>query len=677
MAHAEQAQENLGKALSLGVKVDVYPDLPLPELNGAGGPAFAAKMRGDGRSDLMAVICTSGLPARFDLVNAMRTIDNPSVLRLRENGVIHWPAQNAHYYALAYERPLAPRYRHTIDDTFPPMSEDAINHYFVTPMIGALLEFQRTGIVHGAIRPTNIFWRDGGATAPQLGECLSSPAGIGQPVLFETIERGMSLPIGRGPGSHVDDTYAFGVMLALMVVGRNPLQGMDDNAILQAKMAHGSFNTLVSNTRLAASHIELLRGLLSDDSRQRWVASDLEQWQAGRRLTPKSTDSGRRASRHFPIGGKEYFQVRPLAAALASNVPEAVKMIENSSLEKWLQRSLGDDDRAKEVTQVVAELKESGKTAHFEDQLVTRVCIALDPTAPIRYRGIAVMPGGIAAMLAETMLTGGNPQILSEIIASQFSTAWVNLQKEVKTEMVPMAQQLERMRSVIEKTSFGNGIERATYDLNPTLPCLSPMLRGQYVTTAKQVLTALEYIATQPNRPREPMDRHIAAFLIVRDRRSDLLFEAMSSPEGSLRRGMAMLALYSELQYRHGPDQAPALAAWLLPLIEPAIRRFLSKPYQEKIRQQVKSAVEHGNLDMLQKLVDDPKRIEHDEVSFLQARRMYQDITREIASLEERLGNRDRVALVVGRPWAATIASALSILLISFAAVRAILHHLE
>lgn len=673
MPPIETPRENYGEALSLGAKVDVYPKAPLPEFSEAGCPAYAARLRGDARSDLMSIICTSGLPARFDLVNAMRTIDNPSVLRLKESGVIHWPAQNAYYYALAYEMPIAPRYWSSLNDKHELMSEDFINHYFVTPMIGALLEFQRTGIVHGAIRPTNIFWRDGGTAPPQIGECLAMPAGFTQPVLFETIERAMSSPIGRGPGLHVDDCYAFGVTLATLVLGENPLRDASDEAVIQAKMERGSFNAIVGTNRLAASHIELLRGLLTDDYRQRWSATELEQWLEGRRFTPKGNDSGRRASRFFPFAGKEYWQVRPLAAALSANAAEAVKVIENSSLEKWLMRSLGDDERAQDVTEAIAQSKESGKTAHYEEQLVTRVCIALDPSAPIRYRGLSAMPGGVAAMLAEAMFSGANLQTLSEIIGSQFVTSWVNLQKEVKTELVPLAQQLERMRGLLEKTTFGNGIERVAYELNPTLPCLSPMLRAQYVTNAKLMLPALERVATQANRPREPMDRHIAAFLIVRDKRGDGLFDAMSSPEHTSRRGLAMLTLYSDMQYRHGPDQLPGIAGWLMPLVEPTIKRFLSKPFQDKVHKQAKDAVGQGHLGALLRIIDDPKRVDHDEREFLTGRKMYQDVQREIFALEAKLNDRESVAQAVGRPVAATIASVISIALIGFALARALL----
>lgn len=93
-----------------------------------------------------------------------------------------------------------------------------------------------------------------------------------------------------------------------------------------------------------------------------------------------------------------------MAQALFENVPEAVKVIESGGLEKWVTRSLGDEERAKTLSEMVQQLKESGTTAHYQDQLVTRACMALDPAGPIRYRGVSVMPGGIAGMLADVDL---------------------------------------------------------------------------------------------------------------------------------------------------------------------------------------------------------------------------------------------------------------------------------
>src|SRR5262249_48389453 len=152
---------------------------------------------------------------------------------------------------------------------------------------------------------------------------------------------------------------------------------------------------------------------------------------------------------------------------------------------------------------------------------------------------------GISNMLAQTVANGGNVGILVEIISSQLISFWIEMHKHTKAELLPVLQQFERLTSVIEKTGFGSGIERALYELSPSLPCLSPILRSQYVTTPRAMMPALERVAASGNRAREPMDRHIAAFLVVRDRRSEMLLEACNSPETSPRHGLSMLSLFS------------------------------------------------------------------------------------------------------------------------------------
>lgn len=663
---------HLGAGVALGPRVEMYPAAPLPDFNAVGGPAFAARFKGEAGSELMAVLCNGHLPPRLDTLASMRNIDHPSIVRLVDGSVVAWPHDGARYFALAYQRPSSSRFKTSIDEPHAPMSEDNINHYFLTPLAGALSELLRTGTVHNAIRPTNIFWHPGGGTPPQLGECLSAPAGIAQPALFETLERAMAAAAGRGTGTHADDCYALGVTLALFILGHNPMRGIDDRGMIQAKIERGSFGALLGNTRLSGAHTELLRGLLTDDARQRWTGTELEQWLGGRRLTPKSADAGRRSSRGIDFGGKEYWQVRPLAEAFAAQAGEAARLIETGSLDKWLRRSLGDEDRADSVDEAKTAARDFGKSAHYEDLLVARASIALDPSAPIRYRGVTALPAGIVTLLVEAILGGGSVQSLSEMISNQLVPFWVNMQRELKTNLVPLAQQFERARGVLEKTSFGNGIERVIYELDPGLPCLSPILRTQYVTSPKALLAALERMAGQPNRAREPVDRHIAAFLIVRERRSEALFEAMMAPESSPRRGIALLTLFSEMQYRYGPEALPNLAQWLMPFIDNSVRRYLGKGHREKVQKQVREAATRGNISTLLRLLDDPASVERDRQQFLAARLLYLSTLREITIIEGRLANRDNVVNAEGKPIAASVSGFLAVILGLFTVLRVV-----
>lgn len=658
-------------SIPVGNRAIIIPGSPMPEYDSVGGRAFSAQYKdGAATTDLLGILCDRSLQIRADMLTAVRGVDQPAVLRLIDSGVVNW-VDGKRYYAFAYQRPLTTRLKTSIDEPHQPMGDDFLTNHFIKPMISALIEFQRCGVVHHSIRPTNIFWRIGATTVPQLGDYLSTPPGLHQPVLFEPLERAMSAPAGRGIGHHADDCYAFGVTLALMILGTNPMQGMDDAAIIRAKLDRGSFSALVGNRRISPAHIEILRGLLADDLRQRWTSSDLQQWTSGRRLTPKNTDIGKRAARAYSFAGQDFWQTRPLAHAMASNVAEAAKIIESGALDKWLRRSVNDDVRAANLAQAMASLKQSGKIANYEDQLVTRAVMAIDPAGPIRYRGVSVMPMGIAPLLAETVINGGAVQPIGEIISSQLPTLWVDFQQDIKTEMVPVSQQLERMKGLIEKTSLGNGVERVVYEINPGLPCLSGIVRGQYVTNGRAMLNALEKIAASGDRGQEPIDRHIAAFLLVREKRADSLFEQISAPGGSITHGLGLLILYADLQDKHGPDALPALAQWLAPALEPILQRFLGKNIKDKLRQQLKDAITRGSLASILRLVDDPHRVQRDQQEFMSARMLYLNILKEIAHLEGRIASRDDIVNKSGKPLAASISTMIAIVLVFVAILRA------
>ena len=670
MAGDDKQQQGTGATLPLGQKCEVFAANPMPGFDAVGGPAFLARMKGASTADMMAIICRHGYPARMDAVSQLRGIDNPAVLRLIDSGTVNLAAEGVRYAGFVYEQPQHPRLWNSLDEVHAPLSEDTINRLFVAPLAGGLQEFSEVALMHGGIRPTNIFWRAGDANPPQLGECVSAPPGIGQPILFEPLDRAQAVAYGRGPGNAVDDLYALGVTIVLMILGHNPMKDMADAAIIKAKMDEGSFNTLVGKQRISGSHFELLRGLLHDDPKQRWTAHDLLQWVGGQRQTPKQSEFNKRATRAFVFEGQELWHLRHITQAFAATPGPAARLIERGEFDRWLRRSLGDSDRADHVQEAVDTLKNSGRTAHYDDQMVTMVGIALDPGGPITYRGLTVLPMGIGAALAEMVRTGGNVQVVSEIIINQFIGFWVNQQNEAKTELVPFAQQFERVRGYVERSTMGAGIERAVYELNTQLPCLSPLVQNQYVLAPRDLLPALEKAATQGNRPREPIDRHLAAWMVARHRGIDYLLQPLNSPDNPTKRTLALLTLLSEWQLKFGPEKLPGLTNWLFSLLEPLARRYHHRPTRDEVAEQLQQVASGGQLAKLVRLLDDPKLLERDQQNFSAARQIYRATTAQIALLERQAKQHKEVAMRYGRPVATYVAWVLAAVAMLFSIIR-------
>lgn len=663
-AAAERMTAN-ADPVKLGERYEILPSSPIPALNAVGGHAYAARSGRDKRGEPFAIVCHAATLPRVDVASTVSSFDNQVHMRLLDWGVVDWPADRGRRYALVFERPAGRRLMNSINETAEPIAEDHLTRQIIHPLVSGLKELSSRGVVHGAIRPNNLFYRDLASGGLMLGECVSAPPGFGQPVLLETVERGMASPAGRGNGSIADDLYSLGVTLLILLLGRNPVAHLDDEAVLQAKIERGSYPALVGQMRLPLAINEVVRGLLVDDPKQRWSLQDLDLWVAGRRLSPKQPQVSRRAARPLEFQGQDYWHCRTLGRAFAKHVVPASAVIESGELDKWLRRSMGDDARAEAVANAI-QTAGTGKGGTMSERLVSRVCMALDPTAPIRYRSRAMMPDGVGGMLADAFMRGESPQPVAEVMAAQLPMFWVNVQSDFKPEFVPMVQNFDQVRSFLDRTAFGLGVERVLYEMNPTMPCLGPMVAKQLPTTPGELLRALDWVGSGGERYKDPIDRHVAAFLAVRHKRTDeLLYTQLGSSVEPLRRVIAMLQILAEVQARTGVDSLTHLAGWMVALLEPAFRRFHSRPQQELVRKQADSAMHSGRLGELLKIVDDPDALRRDKLEFEAAQIAYREADAEINKLRQTIGDRTSIIETSGRQVAAIASSLLSTVLVA------------
>jgi hypothetical protein len=646
--------------ISLAGKYDILPDMPLPALNGPGGPAYAVRGIRERRMELFALVCNAGVPPRMEILSAMRGVEHPAMMRLLDFGVVDWTPDGSRRLVLILEKPGGKQLMPSLADTRDPMPEDQLTRLVLLPLCSALKETSSRGIVHGDVRPTNLFIRENGGNALMLGECVSGLPSYTQPIMMLTIERAMAQPGGRGSGTVADDLYALGVTALILLLGRNPVKQLDDDQVLQAKVDRGSYPALAGSSRVSISLMEPLRGLLSDDPKQRWTLNDLDLWLSGRRLSPKQPQVPRKAARPFEFGGTDHWHCRALARAFARNPSAAAPMIDAGELDRWLRRSLGDDARAEVVGNAITTAAAAGRAGSHEERLVGRVGMALDPAAPIRYKQKSVMVDGLGGALADAMIRGESPQALAEIIAAQLPMFWVNVQPEFRPEHVPIVQSYDAQRSILERPGSGFGIERVLYELNPMLPCISQMLRGQFVMTPHDLLQALDQVATHSDRSREPLDRHIAAFLAARCRKLDERLLGLTAGAEPVRRVSAILHILSDAQRRYGPAELPHLCAWMVELIEPAFERFHNRTQRSRLKAEAEKAAHDGDLTVIMKLIDDPKAIRKDESGFAAAQVTYQKINVEVEQLHREIAGRAEMSETLGRQVAAVVSSVLA-----------------
>jgi hypothetical protein len=620
-----------GNNFRLADRYVISPGTALPEFDSPRARAVAATDTRGGARPLLALIAPRHLGLREEVLGAARRIERAHVMRVAEWGVIDWPSPDGarqRQPVVIIERPGGSRLMPRGDGHIDPLSEDALVRRVLRPLTNALRDIHGAGITHRGVRPDNLFWRDGGGAEAVLGEGWVAPPASEQPVLFETIGSGMALPAARGPGKPADDLYALGATLAVLLSGVNPVARLDDHAIIETKIGQGSFITLAGNLRLSTPLAEVLRGLLADDQDERWTLEDLELWFDGRRLSPKAPNLPTQAARPLTFGDTNYLTRQGLAHGLVPRWAQAIPFVAEVGLGVWLKRSLGEEKRSVLANQALSGGGESGRSG--ADHQLARVLMILDPTAPIRYREIAVHVDGLGALLAESLDKGPVMQQIAQVVAQKLPPIWVELQEDPRAENGQVRKANDMMNYFLGKTTPGFGIERCLYESNPGLPCRSPLIDADYVTRLQDLLFYLDRAAERSEPTVNLLDRHVAAFIGARlGSAADTDLTRFGTAQELSERCVALLRVFAMVQAVAVLHELPHLGDWIAQQLKPLVDSFHHRPFKEALAKEIGPLCYRGDFAGLVRVVENDSLRQRDASGFEAARRRYAAVREE------------------------------------------------
>ncbi len=358
-------------------------------------------------------------------------------------------------------------------DTTPPWREADLIACVLAPAATALGALQMRGLTHRAINPANLF-RAGPRDPVTLGPFWAAPPASQQPAVYEPPYMARCLPMGRGEGCIADDVYALGVTMLALALGRVPLAGTDENVILYRKLEIGSFAALTADADLPPLLSDLLRGMLAEDPDHRpSPALLLRPEQArSRRVAARPP---RRAQVPFNLGGMPVWSAREMALGLGLQPERGAALLRSGEVERWLRRSLGDPQLGMRVEEVTRRSAADGADdPRLQGLMVMRSVAAIDPLAPLVWRGVAVQPDGIGPALAT-----GTPEVraaLEEVVAAEavghFCTASYRRQNQTG-----LREEQREWRAWLATRGPAGGHNRLSYGMNPMLACASPLAR--------------------------------------------------------------------------------------------------------------------------------------------------------------------------------------------------------
>ena len=652
-------QPNGGSFIVVRDRFTLYCDRPIPALDMPNALAYEVADRKQEGRPLYALVCKPEMPARISVMRVLKGLEIPAVLHMVDWGVAEWPLVDRKCVIVIYHRPMGGRVMDSMASNFKRIPDHQFARAIIKPIADGLVELSLKGIAHRAIRPDNLYYMDEQRTKIVLGDCVTSVPAHDQPVVLETIESGMAMPSGRGAGSYPEDMYSFGASVLMLNIGRNPMQGIADGDIIKRKIQVGSYAALVGDERMPVALIECLRGLLTDDTEQRWQATNIDLWLNGKRLTPIQAKAESQAQRPLRFADQEFHSIRPLSYCMFQNWDKAIQIISDGTLEVWIRRGHEINDLADGIaTAIKSTYAMSGNKADADDVIVSRVLMLLDPKAPIRYRDFRCFIEGFGAALAIGTLRKQKLQPFSDFINRDLWRHWIGVQGgKMHSDNQQFESVFRDLKNYLKDPNSGAGVERCVYELNEWLPCLSPLIEGQYVMEVKGVLPALDAMTKNANTKLWPVDRHIAAFLRARYAKgTGAQIDSMNDPRPD-RATIGMLSVLAIVQWRLGPEALYGLSGWVGGLMGPVINSYQNRNKRKDLEKEIPKLVRKGNLAELYNYLDNPEERQSDAEGFAWAKAEYAAAEKMVYDFEHGQVDRQESAIKLGRQTGAVAAT--------------------
>ncbi len=652
--------------ISFQKKVDIHCGVPLPSYNNGPNKAYKAVAKDKAGTGLFAIVCERNLVPRLKAAKTYGKIINPNMGTLVLHGAVFWPPAKEERYVFIYLDNLGKPILTHDKPQFLGWKQESVMDIIVKPMVNVLQDFQDKDFVHGGIRPSNFF--DAQATGQpkriMLGDCLSGPCSYMQPVLYETVERSMADPIARGVGTLADDLYALGVSLAVCLRGNDPLKDLSSEEIIRQKLQLGSYAAVTGKDRFKGDILELLRGLLHDDPAQRWKVDEVLIWMDGTRLSPRQALARKKAARSIAFSNEKYIFAERLAMDIGTNPTELKRIVEDDSLNQWIKRSLEDDEVLASVEKAVQNSKQGGTGSGFEERLVSNISAALDPIAPLRFKGLKINGDGMGPALAEVMVLEQDPKVYAEMLASGLVLDWIATQSNPNLDINALFHKFEQCRRIVKNNKLGEGLERCLYILSPEAPCYSPVLKGYYVTSPGQMLVAFEKMCQKKNAPGMFLDRHSVAYLMQRESRviESFIFE-LNQPEQH-KVILGNLKCLAAIQKGYEIEKLPGLSAFFANKLAAVYEEYHDRKVRDKIKKAIDEISEGGDLVKMVAVLDNVDLMNKDAKAYRKALEEFAGLQKEKEELEKKLENQETFGVETGQEIAAVVAAGLAAIVI-------------
>jgi len=646
-------QGGSGNSVALGQHIEIDLGAALPAFNRPGAAAYGAVDKRFPDTQHLAYVCEPDRSVRIRAAQRQRGISRSGLLTLLDAGVIHRP-NGRDAYGFVFEKPvgLPPQRR-----MWGGWSPKTLIQNFLKPACAALEELAERDAIHGSIRPDNVFTQDTKGQMFALGPSVLGPIGYDQPAAFETVERALATPDGKGAGGIIDDMFGLGMTLYAFSTGKYPGEGQDPDALMARRLAYGSISAMIDTSQIPSELIDAVVSLIDDDIKTRWSLAALVDWTNGRRPEMSTKRPPARRGTALKIGSVTCLEPRELAYAVIRFPTQAAKALHEGEIAAWLkandvQRVIAlnvDETGKQEVTQLIA----------TDSVQLAREAVRLDPMGPVRYRDLSFFPNGAGAVMYAAMLDPRLREQMQELISARLVHLWA----KAATPLGLVDEEAKQLLDIEDRVSNGiEKVESALYTLNPDAPCLSPAVEGRWVDTVGDLIDVIERLMAGGTFDPDP---HIVAFLSTRGGIKPAELMVFKTFNGSDPRGAAtILKLGVKLQIEAKGRQLPNLCKICLKAAKALIGRLRQPHVREEQLQKADDAAAANDIQTLADLSTDPMVFGQDGAEYMRAKHEW-DANKRILDMRESIEDANRrIARDKGQEVALVILSGAAVLIV-------------
>lgn len=601
----------------------LHPERSLTQFNHPFAQAYAGEDTNHPERQVCAMVLDNTLPYRQFAMHELQGMNNPFSATLYGYGSVFCSHLNEVRMVIFVEIPQGNNLAELIKSQ-QRLHEHRVVDFVLQPAVRALLAMREKKISHGNIRPSAFFTGD----QPMLSECFSAPCGTLGHDVYQAPELLQADALGRGEANEKIDAYALGVLAYELIFGLDRIKELSREEFSKLILTVGAYNIFATGRDFTDMLSDFFKGVFTDNPNERWGLDQLAQWLGGKRFNMITPSLGKEVTRPLVFMGEQYVSRRYIAHVFQKHWREAAKELRGMRLDRWAEISLHRPDMADRIARALRIAGEASTEKHINDML-TRIIAILDPTGPIRSVNIAARPDGFGAMLASLIHDTRSTELnqLLGFIESDVANYWSELDPANKAyEMGQSVWRLQRVRSYLKNKAFGFGLERALYELNPSLPCQAERLKQYHITSLSDLLKTLDALAPSFGEDASFADRHIAAYIATKiDMGKEVRLSDLNTiPALAHNSELIALRILAKAQQKHERLNLVGLATWAALRIEKMLNEIHNRTVRRELKLQLKRLASTGSLNEVLSALINREIMQSDHEGFARAIALHQ-----------------------------------------------------